>query len=334
MESIKLIQTVEIPLGQIVENRGQIEGLPANPRKISISKLRKLVQSIREYPWMVALRELLVYPYKGKFIIIGGNMRRRAMKELGYTEAPCKVIPEGTSVDLLRAYVLRDNSHFGEWDFSVEGFDFSEFDLSNVEAPTLSVPPITITVDDTATPSNLEEPDTPAEAIHRPTPYQQQGAERLCDLAPRRAMHFRAEFGFLSSFNQSETGLPLSSIKTDEYVDLFAKEAFYLLRMAVKAHSKDSWVIVTTPFRRHKEGNFADKICRELSVLSGIQYLPCFAEARNRDRIAPVFVPQFTIEQPNVILYDDIVTTASTLRAMHDLLTGKNVLTLVGINNN
>lgn len=79
---MEVIQSTQIPLSDIEVNRGQIPGLPGNPRFIRDEKYKKLVNSLQENPEMTALRELLVYLHKGKYIIIGGNMRYRAMKEL------------------------------------------------------------------------------------------------------------------------------------------------------------------------------------------------------------------------------------------------------------
>ena len=90
------IQSQLLPLSQIEPNKGQIEGLPKNPRLIRDDKYRKLKASIQENPEMLALRELLVFRHGKKYVIIGGNMRFQALKELGYEETLCKVIPEGT----------------------------------------------------------------------------------------------------------------------------------------------------------------------------------------------------------------------------------------------
>ena len=90
---MKEIPTQMIPIGQIEPNKGQIKGLPKNPRLIRDEHFKKLLQSIKDNPEMLYLRELLVYPHEGKYITIGGNMRLMAMRDLGYTEAPCKVIP-------------------------------------------------------------------------------------------------------------------------------------------------------------------------------------------------------------------------------------------------
>ena len=107
----------ELPIAQLEENKGQIDGLPANPRNIQPDKLTKLKRSILDNPEMLQLRGILVYPHGDKYIVIGGNMRLRAMVELGMTSAPCVVIPSHVTADKLRAYTILDNSSMGEWDW-------------------------------------------------------------------------------------------------------------------------------------------------------------------------------------------------------------------------
>lgn len=116
MEQITNIQTVNLPLKAIETNRGQIEGVPKNPRFIRDENYRKLVKSLQDDAWMLSIKPLIVYKQGEKYVIIGGNMRFRAMYELGYTEAPCKVIPESVTAAQLRAAVIKDNSSFGEWE--------------------------------------------------------------------------------------------------------------------------------------------------------------------------------------------------------------------------
>ena len=79
MGKINLAQSVMLPLSKIESNKGQIEGLPKNPRLIRDGKFEILKKSIQDDPEMTALRELLVVEHNGKYVIIGGNMRFRAM---------------------------------------------------------------------------------------------------------------------------------------------------------------------------------------------------------------------------------------------------------------
>lgn len=107
----------KLKLYQLRINVGQIEGLPKNPRLIKDDRFASLVKSIQDDPEMLNLRELIVFPHKDTFVVIGGNMRLKALRELGYTEAPCKVLPADTHIEKLKAIALKDNSSFGEYDY-------------------------------------------------------------------------------------------------------------------------------------------------------------------------------------------------------------------------
>lgn len=58
------------------------------------------------------------------------------------------------------------------------------------------------------------------------------------------------------------------------------------------------------------------------------------AEAKNRHRINPELRILKQLDEKNVVIYDDILTTGSTVQAMRELLEGKNVIVIIGINNN
>lgn len=112
-----IVQSQEMPLKDITPNKGQIPGVPKSPRVIRDQKFRLLKKSIEEDPEMLGLREILLFPYQGKNIIIGGNMRYQALKDLGYTSAIVKILPADFTPEKLRAIVIKDNSGFGEWDW-------------------------------------------------------------------------------------------------------------------------------------------------------------------------------------------------------------------------
>ena len=111
----KIIDTVMLPLSKIKENQGQIDGVPANPRILVGDRFDRLCKSINDNPEMLEMRELLVYEQDGEYITIGGNMRLQALRYLRHEQAPCKIIPGETSVEQLRAYVIKDNVNYGEW---------------------------------------------------------------------------------------------------------------------------------------------------------------------------------------------------------------------------
>ncbi|MBQ4010001.1 MAG: ParB N-terminal domain-containing protein [Bacteroidales bacterium] len=120
-----------IKIADLEVNRGQIDGLPKNPRTIKDTRFEALKKSIEDAPEMLALRELLVYPHNGKFVVIGGNMRLKACKELGYKELPCKVIDENTPVEKLREYTIKDNIGFGSDDWGALFDDWNTDELAD-----------------------------------------------------------------------------------------------------------------------------------------------------------------------------------------------------------
>lgn len=118
-------------------NEGQIEGLPANPRIIKNERFDKLVKSIQDLPEMTEARDLLVYPYKDEYIVIGGNMRLRAYQQLGWKEVPCCILPEDMPVEKLREMVIQDNNPFGEtdWNMIADEWDVEELKDWGMELP-------------------------------------------------------------------------------------------------------------------------------------------------------------------------------------------------------
>ena len=120
-----------LPISQIAVNNGQIDGVRANPRQIKGEKFDRLKASIERNPEMLALRELLVYEHDGKYIVIGGNMRYRACKELGYTQMPCKIIPPQATAEQLNAYIILDNSGFGDWDWDALANEWDSYQLTD-----------------------------------------------------------------------------------------------------------------------------------------------------------------------------------------------------------
>lgn len=161
-----------IRVQDISPNTGQLEGLPKNPRFIRDERFDALRKSIEDAPEMLSLRELLVFPHKGKYVAIGGNMRFRACKDLGYKEIPCKVLDEDTPVDKLREYAIKDNVAFGsdDWDILANEWDAVELGDWGVELQGFGEDagsPVEFDTDPTTktTPDEKEEADVEDEPI-------------------------------------------------------------------------------------------------------------------------------------------------------------------------
>lgn len=134
---IDLIKSENIAVAKLETNKGQIEGLPKNPRLIKNERYEKLKKSIQDNPEMLGMREILVYPLGAKFIIIGGNMRFQACKELGFVTVPCKVLSKDTTAEQLRAITIKDNVGFGEhdWDSLANEWDSVELEDFGLDVP-------------------------------------------------------------------------------------------------------------------------------------------------------------------------------------------------------
>lgn len=134
---MKIEKPTLIYLSQIDLNEGQVNGLLPNPREIDRDNFDKLKKRIQDYPEMLDYRGILVYPYSGRYVAIGGNMRVLALKELGYETAPCFILPEDTDPEKLNAYQILDNVPFGKWDLSklLEKWDTSMLQDFAVNVP-------------------------------------------------------------------------------------------------------------------------------------------------------------------------------------------------------
>ena len=120
-----------VAIGLLEENKGQIEGLPANPRQWTRMDLDSLKKSIEETPELLEARGCIAVPHEGRFVVLGGNMRLSACRELGMKEIPCYVFPDSTPVAKLKEIVIKDNGSFGAWDFDMLANEWSDLALSD-----------------------------------------------------------------------------------------------------------------------------------------------------------------------------------------------------------
>lgn len=120
-----------LPLAALESNKGQIAGVPKNPRIIRNEQYKRLVASLQESD-LTDYKPLLVYPTgKGKYIVLGGNMRLRALRELKVPRVSCIVIPTNTDVQVLKKAVIIDNNEFGEYDWDLIANEWSEEPLTD-----------------------------------------------------------------------------------------------------------------------------------------------------------------------------------------------------------
>ena len=129
------METRRIKLTDLVLNEGQIAGLPTNPRQWTKTELDKLKKSLKETPELLEARGILVYPWEGKYLVLGGNMRLSALKSLKAKDVPCIVFPEDTPIDKLKEVVIKDNGSFGAWDFDQLANEWGDLPLVDWGVP-------------------------------------------------------------------------------------------------------------------------------------------------------------------------------------------------------
>jgi hypothetical protein len=86
-----------------------------NPRVIKDDKFKKLVQSIKDFPQMLQLRPIVV---NDEMVVLGGNMRLRAVQEVGLKEVPIIKASDLTE-EQQKEFIIKDNVGFGEWDWDI-----------------------------------------------------------------------------------------------------------------------------------------------------------------------------------------------------------------------
>lgn len=99
---------------------------PNNPRIIKDEKFKKLVKSIKDFPEMLNIRPLVLNKDN---VILGWNMRFRALKEAWIKEIPV-IIAENFTEEQEKEFIIKDNVWFWEWDFEMLA---NEFDVSDLE---------------------------------------------------------------------------------------------------------------------------------------------------------------------------------------------------------
>lgn len=121
----------KIEISKIKEN-------PENPRFISDGKFKKLVKSLKDFPEMLEIRPLVV---NSENMVLGGNMRLRAARELGLKKIPI-LKAENLTPEQEREFIVKDNVGYGEWDWDTLG---NEWEADLLEDWGLDIPDMTET---------------------------------------------------------------------------------------------------------------------------------------------------------------------------------------------
>ena len=105
----------------------KLKANPNNPRTINKSKFERLKNSIKEFPKMLELRPIIV---DENFVVLGGNMRLKALKELGIKET-FYIQQKDLTEDQKKQFIIKDNASFGDWDWDILANEWSSKKLKD-----------------------------------------------------------------------------------------------------------------------------------------------------------------------------------------------------------
>lgn len=127
MSKTKIMERIDINL--LKEN-------PDNPRFITDSKFKKLVKSIKKFPQMLEKRPIVV---DEEMVVLGGNMRLKACKEVGLKEVWISIAKDWTD-EQKKEFIIKDNIGFGEWDWDILSNEWSDDQLQDwgLDVPTFN----------------------------------------------------------------------------------------------------------------------------------------------------------------------------------------------------
>jgi hypothetical protein len=103
-----------------------------NPRTISVEKLKLMKRSLEDFPEMLSIRPIIL---NSDYIIIGGNIRYKAARELGWSEVDVEFF--NTEQEKEYEFLIKDNLNYGEWSWVEMSEDYKYSDLLDwgAEAP-------------------------------------------------------------------------------------------------------------------------------------------------------------------------------------------------------
>lgn len=109
---------------------------PDNPRVIKDEKFKQLVKSLKGFPEMLKIRPIVV---DESMMILGGNMRLNACKEVGMKKVWINIVEDWTDRQK-KEFIIKDNVGFGEWYWDVLANDW---DAEKLEDWGLDIPDFT-----------------------------------------------------------------------------------------------------------------------------------------------------------------------------------------------
>lgn len=105
----------EVEVKIYVEKLSKLVHNDKNPRYIKSKRHKELVKSLRDFPEMKDIREIVIDENN---VILAGDKRCYALEELEYTDVRVKKVI-GLTEAKKREFIIKDNNHAGDWDTDI-----------------------------------------------------------------------------------------------------------------------------------------------------------------------------------------------------------------------
>lgn len=125
----------DVEVKTYVEKIDKLIANDANPRKISKKAYESLKKSLKDFPEMKQLREIVV---DENLQILGGHQRIYALKDLGYADVTVKQVI-GLTDKQKREFIIKDNASSGEWDTDILANEWNIEELENWGVPSFNL---------------------------------------------------------------------------------------------------------------------------------------------------------------------------------------------------
>lgn len=264
--------------------------------------------------------------------VIAGHGRLMAAKQLKMKKVPCLFV-EGLTEAQRRAYIIADNrlSEYSEWNLELVAAEIGEL---NLEAADLDF--LEFQFDEPEDEEEPEDGEAGEEAEEKGKAWSTRDAR--CDMKLNITARIKNGRWYTALYAVSKEGQTLEEIKNDKKREKqVAGDLVDYIRKAMGRNlAANGWAMITTGRRRHREGyHFATEICRKAAKQLGIPFYEEAISCGNANRLKPKLTIQRRPEEKNLILFDDIITTGTTVNRTAELLEGEGytVITIIGIRN-
>jgi len=126
----------KVEIKTYIENIDKLVANDLNPRKINRKAYEALKKSLRDFPEMKQLREIVV---DENLTILGGHQRIYALKDLGYSDVTVKQVI-GLTESQKREFIIKDNTAAGDWDTDIIANQWDLEELNDWGLPKFKMP--------------------------------------------------------------------------------------------------------------------------------------------------------------------------------------------------